>query len=51
MELGEAKALGALNQHDRGIGNIDPNFDNGRPLRYRVGVSKGFHNLLFLFRF
>ena len=30
VELGEAEALGILDQNDRGVGNIDADFDDGR---------------------
>ncbi len=29
MQLRKAKALGVLNDHDRGIGNVDADFDDG----------------------
>ena len=29
MELGESKAFGILNEHDRRVGHIDPDFDDG----------------------
>ncbi|MBA7624126.1 hypothetical protein ES703_31530 [subsurface metagenome] len=28
MELGQAKALGVLNEHDRGIGDVDPHLND-----------------------
>ncbi len=28
MQLGEAKTLGMLDHHDRGIGNVDADFDH-----------------------
>jgi hypothetical protein len=30
MELREAEALGTLDQHHRGVGDIDPHLDHGR---------------------
>ena len=29
VELGEAEALGVLDDHDGGVGNVDANFDDG----------------------
>ena len=30
MELGEAKTLGMLDEHDRGVGHVDADLDDGR---------------------
>lgn len=29
VELGEAKSFGAFDQHDAGVGDVDPDFDDG----------------------
>jgi len=49
MQLGQPKPLRTLNEHDRGIGHVDPNFDNGsRHEHVELAVAKTAHHHILL---
>ena len=52
MELGEPEPVGVLNHHDRGIGDVQPHFDDrGGHKNVNVSCLEGLHNGGLLIRF
>ena len=52
VELGDAEAVGVLDHHDRGVGDVDAHLDHRRGDQHveRAGTERGHHRFLFLRR-
>ncbi len=48
VELGESEALGVLDDHDGGVGDVDANFDNcGGDEDLRFVLAEALHDVFF----